>query len=76
MQRVMFMAANPNVPLLIALIFVQLIFVCMAYGPIAAYLVEAFPAKIRYTSISSPYSNLLKETHHVKIWDEVGVMAD
>ena len=28
---------------------------CMIYGPIAAYLVEAFPAKIRYTSLSLPY---------------------
>ena len=27
----------------------------MVYGPIAAYLVEAFPAKIRYTSLSLPY---------------------
>jgi hypothetical protein len=27
----------------------------MIYGPIAAYLVEAFPAKIRYTSVSLPY---------------------
>jgi hypothetical protein len=31
------------------------IFVTMVYGPIAAYLVEAFPAKIRYTSLSLPY---------------------
>jgi MFS family permease len=37
------------------LVFVQLIWVCMVYGPIAAYLVEAFPAKIRYTSLSLPY---------------------
>lgn len=48
-------AANPNVPILVFLIFVQLVFVCMVYGPIAAYLVEAFPAKIRYTSLSLPY---------------------
>lgn len=48
-------AANPNVPLLIFLIFVQLIFVAMVYGPIAAYLVEAFPARVRYTSLSLPY---------------------
>ena len=40
---------------LILLIFVQLIFVTMVYGPIAAYLVEAFPAKIRYTALSLPY---------------------
>ena len=37
------------------MVFVQLIWVCMVYGPIAAYLVEAFPAKIRYTSLSLPY---------------------
>jgi MFS family permease len=48
-------APAPNVPLLVALVFVQVIYVCMIYGPIAAYLVEAFPAKIRYTSLSLPY---------------------
>jgi len=31
------------------------VFLAMAYGPIAAFLVEAFPAKIRYTSLSLPY---------------------
>jgi MFS family permease len=99
---------------LIGLIFIQLVFVTMVYGPIAAYLVEAFPAKIRYTALSLPYhigngvfggllpliglyvvsatgniyaglyypiavagitfivgSLFLKETHHVKIWEEV-----
>jgi MFS family permease len=40
---------------LIMLVFIQVIFVTMVYGPIAAYLVEAFPAKIRYTSLSLPY---------------------
>jgi MFS family permease len=40
---------------LILLVFVQVIFVTMVYGPIAAYLVEAFPARIRYTSLSLPY---------------------
>jgi MFS family permease len=40
---------------LILLIFIQVFFVTMVYGPIAAYLVEAFPAKIRYTSLSLPY---------------------
>jgi MFS family permease len=107
-------AHNANVPLLILLVFVQMIFVTMVYGPIAAYLVEAFPAKIRYTSLSLPYhigngvfggllpviglticastgniyagliypiaiaaitfitgSIFLKETKHVRIWDEV-----
>lgn len=37
------------------LIFIQLVFVTMAYGPIAAFLVELFPANIRYTSMSLPY---------------------
>jgi hypothetical protein len=97
------------------LVFVQVVFVTMVYGPIAAYLVEAFPAKIRYTALSLPYhigngvfggllpliglsvvaqtgniyaglyypiaiaaltfmigSFLLKETHSVMIWDELG----
>ena len=36
-------------------IFIQLVFVCMAYGPIAAFLVELFPPEIRYTSLSLPY---------------------
>jgi MFS family permease len=48
-------ATNPNVPMLVLLVFIQVIYVCMIYGPIAAYLVEAFPAKIRYTSLSLPY---------------------
>ena len=106
-------APDPNLPMLVFLIFAQVIFVCMVYGPIAAYLVEAFPAKIRYTSLSLPYhigngvfggllpligliscaatgniyaglwypmiiasitfvvgSLMLKETRHVRIWDE------
>ena len=40
---------------LVLLVFIQVIFVTMVYGPIAAYLVEAFPAKIRYTALSLPY---------------------
>jgi MFS family permease len=48
-------APSPNVPMLVFLVFIQVIYVCMVYGPIAAYLVEAFPAKIRYTSLSLPY---------------------
>jgi MFS family permease len=39
----------------VALIFIQIIFVTMVYGPIAAFLVELFPTKIRYTSMSLPY---------------------
>lgn len=107
-------APTPNLPMLIFLVFVQIIFFCMAYGPLAAYLVEAFPAKIRYTSLSLPYhigngvfgglvpliglstiaatgnsyaglwypvlmagitfivgTLQLRETKHVKIWDEL-----
>jgi MFS family permease len=101
--------------LLTLLVFVQVFYVTMVYGPIAAYLVELFPAKIRYTSLSIPYhlgngefggltpfiaasivaatgniyaglaypitvavmtfivgTFFLKETRHVRIWDEVG----
>ena len=108
-------AQNPDKFMLGLLIFVQVMFVCMVYGPIAAFLVESFPAKVRYTSLSLPYhigngvfggmlpliglslcaatgniyaglyypmivagitfvvgSLLLRETHGVKIWDEVG----
>jgi MFS family permease len=46
---------NPVAWKLIALVFVQVVFVTMVYGPIAAYLVEAFPARIRYTALSLPY---------------------
>jgi hypothetical protein len=37
------------------LVFIQVIFVTMVYGPIAAFLVESFPAKIRYSALSLPY---------------------
>jgi MFS family permease len=47
--------ANPVAWKLILLVFVQVLFVTMVYGPIAAYLVEAFPARIRYTALSLPY---------------------
>ncbi|MEO8217247.1 MAG: MFS transporter [Acidobacteriota bacterium] len=46
---------NPNMAILIFLIFIQVIYVTMVYGPIAAFLIEAFPARIRYTSFSLPY---------------------
>ncbi len=104
-----------NPVMLTLLVFIQVIFVTMVYGPIAAFLVEAFPAKIRYTSMALPYhfgngwfggflpliatalvartGNIyagliypisvailtfivgtlyLKETHKLRIWDEVG----
>ena len=40
---------------LISLVFILVLFVTMVYGPIAAFLVELFPTKIRYTSMSLPY---------------------
>ncbi len=113
--RAMHAFSEPYNPVaLTALVLVQVVFVTMVYGPIAAYLVEAFPAKIRYTSLSLPYhvgngvfggllpfiasavtvatgniyaglaypiiiasitfvvgSLFLKETKHVRIWDEL-----
>lgn len=48
--------ANPlNPVMLTVLVLIQVIYVTMVYGPIAAFLVELFPAKIRYTSMSLPY---------------------
>lgn len=47
--------SNSTAWALILLVFVQVLWVTMVYGPIAAYLVEAFPAKIRYTALSLPY---------------------
>ena len=117
-----------NYVLLTGLVFIQMIYVTMVYGPIAAYLVELFPARVRYTSLSIPYHFgngwfgggvpliattlvvgafgwdgfgseetvdywglmypitiatmtavvgffFLKETHHVRIWDEVSGAA-
>jgi MFS family permease len=46
---------NGSYWILVMLVFVQVIFVTMVYGPIAAFLVEMFPAKIRYSSMSLPY---------------------
>jgi MFS family permease len=102
---------NPVVMTL--LVFIQIVYVTAVYGPIAAYLVELFPTKVRYTSLSIPYhlgngefggftpfiataivtatgniyaglaypiavalmtfvvgTLFLKETRHVRIWDE------
>jgi MFS family permease len=50
-----YISANPNIAMLIALVWIQVVFVTMVYGPIAAFLVEYFPARIRYTSLSIPY---------------------
>jgi MFS family permease len=46
---------HPNLVMLTLLVFVQVLYVTMVYGPIAAFLIESFPAKIRYTSFSLPY---------------------
>ena len=48
-------SATPALIPMIALTFCLVLFVTMAYGPIAAYLVELFPTKVRYTSLSLPY---------------------
>ena len=47
--------AKMNKPLMIAILTVLVIYVTMVYGPIAAALVEMFPTRIRYTSMSLPY---------------------
>jgi MFS family permease len=44
-----------NMPFAILILFVLVLYVTMVYGPIAALLVELFPARIRYTSMSLPY---------------------
>jgi MFS family permease len=108
-------AAQPEILPLIALVWIQVVYVTMVYGPIAAFLVEFFPDRIRYTSLSIPYhigngwfggflpliaaslltatGNLyapliypigialmtvvigalfIRESRHIRIWDEVG----
>jgi MFS family permease len=47
--------AQINHVALVLLLTLQMVYVCMVYGPIAAFLVEMFPTKIRYTSMSVPY---------------------
>ncbi|BBE72444.1 MFS transporter [Oharaeibacter diazotrophicus] len=44
-----------NQPLVVGILFVLVLYVTMVYGPIAAMLVEMFPTRIRYTSMSLPY---------------------
>jgi MFS family permease len=46
---------GPNLVALIGLVFLQVLYVTMVYGPIAAFLVELFPTNVRYTSMSLPY---------------------
>jgi MFS family permease len=47
--------AKTNYPMVLLLLTILVIYVTMVYGPIAAWLVELFPARIRYTSMSLPY---------------------
>jgi hypothetical protein len=44
-----------NKPLVVALLWLLVLYVTMVFGPVAAALVEMFPARIRYTSMSLPY---------------------
>jgi len=54
--RAMQIVSNPlNEAAMTVLVFVQVLLVTMTYGPIAAFLVELFPARSRYTSLSIPY---------------------
>ena len=47
--------AQINYTMVVVLLFVMMLYVTMVYGPIAAMLVEMFPTRIRYTSMSLPY---------------------
>jgi MFS family permease len=47
--------AQMHKPMLVLLLFVLVLYVTMVYGPVAAMLVEMFPTRIRYTSMSLPY---------------------
>ncbi len=47
--------SKSNYWMMLFLVFIQIIFVTMVYGPIAAFLVELFPTRIRYSSMSLPY---------------------
>lgn len=44
-----------NYPMVLLLLLILVVYVTMVYGPIAAWLIELFPARIRYTSMSLPY---------------------
>ena len=47
--------SSSNYWMMIGIVFIMIVYVTMVYGPIAAFLVEMFPTKIRYTSMSLPY---------------------
>jgi MFS family permease len=48
-------STQTNYPMVLLLLVILVLYVTMVYGPIAAWLVELFPARIRYTSMSLPY---------------------
>ena len=49
-------ATHPlNAPIIVLMIVIQIVFAAMITGPVAAFLVESFPARVRYTSMSLPY---------------------
>lgn len=48
-------ALHPNILVLALLVAAQVFLVTLSYGPMAAFLVESYPARIRYTSMSLPY---------------------
>jgi MFS family permease len=54
LKKTITLNSNAKYPI-IGLIFILVLFVTMVYGPVAAFLVELFPTKIRYTSMSLPY---------------------
>lgn len=51
----LYFSAPLNFPVLVALVSFQMLFGTMTYGPLAAFLVELFPTRIRYTAMSLPY---------------------
>ncbi len=56
LYKAMALAANPLNPVLLCfVVFLQVLLVTLVYGPMAAFLVEQFPARVRYTAASLPY---------------------
>ena len=56
LYRAMSAFASPlNIPGIVAVIVVMIVFAAMITGPVASFLVESFPARVRYTSMSLPY---------------------
>jgi len=56
LYRAMASHSSPvNAPVIVAIIVMMIALAAMVTGPVAAFLVESFPAKVRYTSMSLPY---------------------